>query len=134
MTTAEPASAADLDRTGESPSVLRSEEQLRVGVRTQAVGRLRIRKRVVTEEVTRTVTVRREELVVEEEPVEPGVGADHQVGDRDLEIVLHEEQVEVHTVVVPVERVVVRVRRVEGSAAVAEVVRRERVDLEQDPR
>ena len=118
----------------EAPALTRSEEQLQVGVRTEAVRRLRIRKQVVTEEVTRTVTVRREELVVDEEPLEPGTVAGQDAGDRDIEIVLHEERVEVRTVVVPVERVIVRVRRVTGSTTVTDVVRREQIDLDQPGR
>lgn len=112
-------------------TVTRSEEQLQLGVRTEAVRRLRIRKQVISEEVTRTVTVRREELVVDDEPLEPGTVTVQDAGDRDIEIVLHEERVEVRTVVVPVERVTVRVRRVAGSTTVTDTLRREQIDLEE---
>jgi len=123
------AAAAD-----ESVSVVRSEERLLVDRETRAVERVLLRKRVLSEDVTRTVTVRREELVVEREPVEDGsvLGDDDVHGPsthEELEIVLHEERVEVRTVVVPVERVRVRVVRVDGEREVTEVLRRERIDL-----
>jgi hypothetical protein len=61
--------------------VTRSEEELRVGVRTR-LRRLRVRRYVVTEYVTRTIPVRREKVRLEE------VRSD-QVGE------LRKEQVEV---------------------------------------
>lgn len=47
----------------------RSEEQLRVGTEKQATGRARLRKYVVTENVTTTVPVQREEVRLEREPI-----------------------------------------------------------------
>lgn len=117
--------------TDEPTSLLRSEERLRVGRETVATERVRLRKRVVSEDVTQNVTVRREELVVEHEPVEDDAAVDaHEHGTHEeLEIVLHEERVEVRTVVVPVERVRVRVVRVAGERTVTEILRREQIDL-----
>lgn len=134
-----PSIAADgVSAETEPPTLVRSQEQLQVRVRAAAVRRLRVRKRVVTEEVTHTVTVRREELVVEDEPLDPAIaagpaelGEGPHLEDRDLTIVLHEERVEVRTVVVPVEQVTVRVRRVDGSTTVTDTVRGEHVDLDQ---
>lgn len=118
--------------------VIRSEERLsvRTGLRTTKV--IRLHKRVVTEEVTHTVSVRREELVVEEEDLDgpvaqPGGRYDFD-GDRDVEIVLHEERVVTSTRVVPVERVRVRVRTVTDEVAVNEVLRREEIDVQTMPR
>ncbi len=59
----------------EPTEVVRHEEQLSVGTRAEATERVRVRKRVVTEDVTLTVTLRREELVIERTPVEPGTAA-----------------------------------------------------------
>ena len=47
----------------------RSEEQVRVGTQTQESGQARLRKYVVTENVTETVPVRKEKAVLETEPV-----------------------------------------------------------------
>jgi uncharacterized protein (TIGR02271 family) len=118
--------------TGDGVSVVRSEERLLLGRQTRVSERVLLRKHVVSEDVTRTVTRRREELVVEHVPVEDdGVGIEgHEPSTHEeIEIVLHEERVEVRTVVVPVERVRVRVVRVEGARTVTEVLRREEIDV-----
>jgi uncharacterized protein (TIGR02271 family) len=115
--------------TDEAVSLVRSEERLLLGRETRVSERVRLRKRVVSEDVTKTVTLRREELVVEREPItDAGVETDgHEPSTHEeLEIVLHEERVEV--VVVPVERVRVRVVRVEGERTVTEVLRREQIE------
>ncbi|SHN88345.1 conserved domain-containing protein, partial [Geodermatophilus obscurus] len=50
-------------------AMTRSEERLNVGTRTEETGRARLRKYVVTENVTETVPVSREEVRVEREPI-----------------------------------------------------------------
>lgn len=122
--------------------VVRSEERLQVGTRSEVVGRVRIAKRVVTEERTVTVTVRREELVVEEVPVDPsgapgglltehpGPGSSGTRTSPSVEIVLSEEEVEVTTHVVPRERVRVYVDTVTELVEVDESVAREVVELD----
>ncbi|HZH23025.1 MAG TPA: PRC and DUF2382 domain-containing protein, partial [Geodermatophilus sp.] len=50
-------------------AMTRSEERLNVGTRTEEAGRARLRKYVVTENVTETVPVSREEVRVEREPI-----------------------------------------------------------------
>lgn len=118
--------------------VIRSEERLNVRTDVRTTKVVRLRKRVVTEEVTHTVSVRREELVVEEEvldgPAAQTGGRFDFDGDRDLEIVLHEERVVTSTRVVPVERVRVRVRTVTDEVAVNEVLRSEEIDVQTMPR
>jgi uncharacterized protein (TIGR02271 family) len=47
----------------------RSEEELRVGTTERETGRVRLRKYIVEENVTKTVPVRREEVRVEREPI-----------------------------------------------------------------
>jgi uncharacterized protein (TIGR02271 family) len=47
----------------------RSEEQLQVGKTTEETGRARLRKYVVSENVTKTVPVSKERAVVESEPI-----------------------------------------------------------------
>lgn len=124
-------SAPNPTTVNEQASVVRSEERLHVGRETRATERVLLRRQVVSEDVTRTVTLRREELVVEREPVQDDrlVDAHEPVTHEELDIVLHEERVEVRTVVVPVERVRVRVVRVEGERTVTEVLRREQIDV-----
>jgi uncharacterized protein DUF2382/PRC-barrel domain protein len=120
--------------------VTRSEEELRVGVRTR-VRRVRLRKYVVTEYVTRTIPVRREEVRLEELPATDvaeggadGWGAPDQGGAPELEIVLHREEPEVRLWPVPVERVRLRRQRVTERRTVAAQLRKEQVEVDQDPR
>ncbi len=74
----------------------RSEEELRVGTEKREAGRARLRKYVVTEQVQKTVPVRREEVRVEREPITDAnreqalSGADITEGEH--EVVLHEEE------------------------------------------
>lgn len=62
---------------GPEASMLRSEEQLHVGTENVETGKVRLRKHVVTEDVTRTVPVSHEEVRLEREPVAdaPAAGA-----------------------------------------------------------
>jgi len=140
----------DDDATGTAPSggsapsggtapteIIRSEERLEVRTGLRPTRRVRLRKRVVSEEVTQTVTIRREELVIDEEDLadaEVVAGGDHDFGGHDHEIVLHEERVVLSTRVVPVERVRVRVRTSTEEVAVSEDLRAEQIDLETVPR
>ncbi|WKK71888.1 DUF2382 domain-containing protein [Rathayibacter oskolensis] len=55
-------------------SVIRSEERLEVTTVRTATERVRIRRVIVTEERTVTVSLRREELVIEREPLDGAVG------------------------------------------------------------
>lgn len=111
-------------------SVVRREEQLRVGVERIPVERVRVSKRVVTETVTRTFEVRREELVVERLPIAPGALGEARPAVGPLEIVLYEEQIVVDTRLVPVERVRVDVARIVEQRPVSELLRHEEVVVE----
>ena len=131
-TTADPTTAASDDPV----EVVRSEERLRVSTRTEVTGRVRVRKVVTSEQVTRTETLRREELSVEELPADGGVGDEVDLGTapagmEDFEIVLHEERLVVVTV--PVERVRVRVHRTTEEVAVTEVLQREQIAVDMVP-
>lgn len=118
--------------------VVRAEERLRVSPVTQVRERVRLHKRVVTEEVTRTATVSREVLDIEQYPAESSDAVaqnssgplDAAEQPREIEIVLHEERVTLTTVVVPVERIRVRVTRVTDQIEIEEVLRREQVQVE----
>ena len=121
----------------------RSEEQLRVGTERVATTRARLVKYVVTEDVQITVPIRREEIRVEQVPLDavdddPGeslVSADAGARSTGLpdEIVLHTERPVVTVEVVPVERVRLRVDVVEGQETVTEQVQREQIVVDETP-
>ncbi|CAB4890114.1 YsnF/AvaK domain-containing protein [Rhodococcus kroppenstedtii] len=121
----------------------RSREDLVVGTEWVPYRRMRLRKRVVTEERTVTVTVRREELVVEvsditaEDPVSgarpPRSRSDEAQPRHDdvIEMTLHAEEPVVGIEVVAAERVRARMIVVDGRpVAVTDTVRREEIDIE----
>ena len=113
-----------------------SEERLNVGTQTQETGRARLRKYVVTENVTQTVPVQREEVRVEREPI-----TDDNVGDAtsgpditedEHEVVLREERPVVEKEAVPVERVRLDTDTVTDEVTVSEDVRKEEIDTDVD--
>jgi hypothetical protein len=119
--------------------VTRSEEELRVGVRTR-LRRLRVRRYVVTEYVTRTIPVRRERLRLEEVPSDQVVegGADAweppgAAGEPALEVVLRREEPVIGVRAVPVERVRLVRQLVTDQHTVAEELRKERVEVDEGP-
>jgi stress response protein YsnF len=125
---------------GQGPvEVVRSEEELQVGVRRRR-RRLRLRKYVVTEYLTRTIPVRREEVRLEEvpAPAEPVGEPDDQptvqaAGDQPLlEVVLHREEPVIQLRVVPAERVRLFKDVVTEQRTVTEEIRKERVDLQSE--
>ena len=129
-TTELPPAAAD-----EEATMTVSEEQLVVDTQARATERVRVRKRVVTEEVTLTIPLRREELVIEREPIEPGSAeapADAQIVDAEFDFLLLAEQPVVEKRVVPVEQVRLRKDVVVEEEIVSDQVRKERVDVEHD--
>ena len=123
-------------RGGDEAVLTLAEERLVVGTRRVPVGRVRVRREVVHDEVTVTVPVRREVLHVErlddagtDQAGPDGTGLDDA---QDLEWVLHEERPVVATEVVPVERVRVVVTRTTQEQEVSAVLRREEAELD-DP-
>ena len=112
----------------------RSEEQLNVGTETRETGRARLRKYIVTENVTTTVPVSREEVRVEREPITDANRGDAMSGGdlttEEHDVVLHEEKVVVDKETVPVERVRMDKETVTGEQQVDETVRKEQVELE----
>lgn len=120
-------------------AMTRSEEQLRVTLQRYAAKRVRVVKYVVTEEVTVTVPVRREEIRIEEVPLDAdastaAAGAVDTLAPAGLPevIVLHAERPVVGTEVVPVERVRLSTELVTEHVQVRDTVRRERVDVDED--
>ncbi|MBF4575308.1 YsnF/AvaK domain-containing protein [Frondihabitans sp. VKM Ac-2883] len=110
----------------------RLEERLSVSTLSVPKERVRVKKVIVTEERTVTVTVRREELRITREPLgENGYQElpNSRAESHDLDIVLHEEQIFIATEVVPVERVRIRVNTLVDDVRVTGDVLKERVDL-----
>ncbi|GAA3179728.1 PRC and DUF2382 domain-containing protein [Blastococcus jejuensis] len=148
----EPAPASAPPRPAPDGAMTRSEEQLRVGTERVARTRVRLVKYVVTEEVQITVPVRREEIRVEEVPIDavddgPGeslvtdeesYGA-HSArpasapGELPEEIILHAERPVVGVEVVPVERVRLRTELVQGQETVSGRVQREQIVVDETP-
>jgi uncharacterized protein (TIGR02271 family) len=119
--------------TGEE--VMLSEEQLVVETERVPAQHVRVRKEIVEEEVTLTVVLRHEELIIEREPITPGeVPAQTAGGPRldepPIEIVLWAEEPVVTTRAVPSERV--RVMRTLGSQQqdITTQLRHERASLD----
>ena len=113
-----------------------SEEQLRVGTERREAGRARLRKYVVTEHVTQTVPVQREEVRIEREPIGAADVADATPGpsisEEEHEVVLHEERPVVETETVPVERIRLGTETTTDQETVSEEVRKERVEVDHD--
>jgi uncharacterized protein (TIGR02271 family) len=117
-------------------AMTRSEERLKVGTRQEEAGRARLRKYVVTENVTQTVPVSREEVRVEREPItDRNVGAARSgpnISEEEHQVVLHEERPVVEKEAVPVERVRLGTETVTDQETVSEDVRKEQIDTDID--
>jgi uncharacterized protein (TIGR02271 family) len=115
-------------------AMTRSEERLNVGTRSQEAGRARLRKYVVTENVTETVPVSREEVRVEREPItDANVGNAMDgpaISEEEHEVVLHEETPVVEKEAVPVERVRLDKETVTDQATVTEGLRKEEIEVD----
>jgi uncharacterized protein (TIGR02271 family) len=115
-------------------AMTRSEERLNVGTRSQEAGRARLRKYVVTENVTETVPVSREEVRVEREPItDANIGNAMDgpaISEEEHEVVLHEETPVVEKEAVPVERVRLDKETVTEQATVTEGVRKEEIEVD----
>ena len=117
-------------------AMTRSEERVNVDTRAEEVGRARLRKYVVTENVTETVPVSREEARVEREPITDANVGDAMEGpaisEAEHEVTLHAERPVVDKEAVPVERVRLDTETVTDQEQVSETVRKEQVDAD-DP-
>jgi uncharacterized protein (TIGR02271 family) len=115
-------------------AMTRSEEELRVGTTEREVGRVRLKKYIVEDEVTETVPVRREEVRVEREPI-TDANRDQAldgpaISEEEHEVVLHEEEVVAEKRAVPKERVRLEKDVETDEQTVAETVRSERIDVD----
>jgi uncharacterized protein (TIGR02271 family) len=127
MTTAAMTSAA----TEPSGTMIRSEEELRVRLRRRA-RRVRVKRYVVTDYVTTTIPVRREELRLEEALVdEAGRTAPPALLGDSWEMVLHQEEPVVSRRVVARERVRLSVQTVTENRRISGEVRKERIEVDE---
>jgi uncharacterized protein (TIGR02271 family) len=114
----------------------RSEEELRIGTTERERGRVRLHKYVTTEQVQQTVPVRREKVRLEREPItDANIGAatsGPELSEEEHEVVLHEEEPVVEKRVVPRERVRLDKDTVTGEERVAEQVRQEQIEVQDE--
>ena len=124
----------DLSGSNTDDAMTRSEEELRVGTQQREVGRARLRKYVVTEQVTQTVPVTHEEVRVEREPItddnrdQARSGAD--ISEDEHEVVLHAEEPVVEKRTVPKERVRLDTETVTEDRELSEEIRKEQIETE----
>jgi stress response protein YsnF len=155
QTETEPGAEPVAEAVAEAGGMVRSEEQLRVGTERVGATRFRLVKYVVTEDVQITVPIRREEIRVEEVPLDaadgdtgegllqhgdlaegerPGRHTAPDDGQLPEEIVLHTERPVVSVEVVPTERVRLRTEIVQGQETVTGQVAREQIVVDEDNR
>jgi uncharacterized protein (TIGR02271 family) len=117
-------------------AMTRSEEELRVGKAQREAGTARLKKYVVTENVTQTVPVRREEVRVERESITDAnvdrATAGPEISDEEHEVVLHEEEPVVEKRTVPKERVRLSKEAVTDEQEISEEVRKEQIEAQGD--
>jgi uncharacterized protein (TIGR02271 family) len=115
-------------------AMTRSEEELRVGTERREAGRVRLRKYVVTENVTKTVPVKKEKVRVEREPItEANRGqamAGPDISEEEHEVTLTEEEPVVEKRAVPKERVRLEKDVEQDERQVSEQVRKERIETD----
>ncbi|MEV8425748.1 PRC and DUF2382 domain-containing protein [Streptomyces niveus] len=127
------AKAATPPATGRGDEeMVRSEERLRVGTEEHESGRARLRKIVVTENVTTTVPITHEEVRIVREPIKPGdktIGRSP-MGNAETEMILHAEEAVVRKEAVAVERVRMETEKVTEQKEVSADVRKEQVEFD----
>ncbi len=115
-------------------AMTRSEEQLRVGTETREAGTARLRKHIVTENVSTTVPVSHEEVTLEREPITEANRGDAMAGgdltEEEHEVALRAERAVVEKDVVPVERVRLGTETHTEQQQVDETVRKEVIDTD----
>lgn len=115
-------------------AMTRSEERLHVGTERVEAGRARLRKHVVTEQVTRTVPVSHEEVTLSREPITDATAdaalSGPELSEEEHEVVLTEERVVTSKETVPVERVRLGTEAVTEQETVNEEVSHEEIELD----
>ncbi len=113
-------------------AMTRSEERLWVGTEQHESGRARLRKHIVSENVSTTVPVSHEEVTLQREPITEANRGDALAGgdltEEEHEVTLTEQRVVTSKDTVPVERVRLGTETVTESQQVNETVRKKEVD------
>jgi uncharacterized protein (TIGR02271 family) len=129
-------SAVGRDTSGPTTdqAMTRSEEELRVGTAQRERGRVRLRKHVTTEQVTKTVPVQREEVRVEREPVTDAnldaATSGPEISEEEHEVTLHQETPVAEKRVVARERVRLDTATVSDQRQVSEDARKEQIEVD----
>lgn len=122
------------DAVDSDGAMTRSEERLHVGTRQEEAGRVRLRKYVVTEDVTTTVPVHEERAVLEREPItgesRDAAHGDAQIAEGEQEVVLHREVPVVAKETEAVERVRLSTEDTQHEETVTDQVRKEQIDVD----
>ncbi|SOC51980.1 conserved domain-containing protein [Blastococcus aggregatus] len=115
-------------------AMTRSEERMTVGTASEETGRARLRKYVVSENVTQSVPVTREEVRVEREPItDANVGNAMDgpaISEEEHEVTLHAERAVVEKEAVPVERVRLDKTTVTDQEQVSADLRKEEIEVD----
>jgi sporulation protein YlmC with PRC-barrel domain len=128
-----PAQAGRPDTETRPDWIVRAEERVDVGTETAESGRARLHKYVDVEPVEQAVHVFHEEYEVERVPINAEDQIRGEIGEREQEIILHEERPVFRKETVAVERVRLSVRRVEEDRTYRDEIRKERIEIEADP-
>jgi uncharacterized protein (TIGR02271 family) len=119
-------------------AMTRSEEELDVGTTERETGRARLKKYVVTEDVQKTVPVRREKARVEREPITDAnvdeATSGPEISEAEHEVTLKEEEPVVEKRTVPKERVRLEKDVETDEQQFSEEVRKERIEVDDDDR
>ena len=126
--------AHDTSGPNTDDALTRSEERLQVGTQAVETGRARLKKYIVTENVTQTVPVSHEEVTVTREPItEANAGAAYSgkdLSEEEVEVTLHAERAVAAKETVPVERVKLGTETVQGQQQVDETLRKEVIETD----
>jgi uncharacterized protein (TIGR02271 family) len=127
-----PSAGQDTSGPNTDDAMTRSEERMAVGTEQVQTGTARLRKFIVTEQVTQTVPVSHEEVRVVHEPITDANRGDALAGgeltEEEHEVVLHAERPVVSTETVPVERVRLDTQTVQSEQEVTGDVRKEQIE------
>ena len=124
----------DMSGPSTDDAMTRSEEELRLGTTQREAGRARLRKYVVTEMVTKTVPVQREEVRIEREAItdanRDAAGDGPDISEEEHEVVLHEDEVVVDKQAIAKERVRMSTETITEDREVSEEIRKEQIETD----
>jgi uncharacterized protein (TIGR02271 family) len=128
--------AAPSADAGTTTAMTRSEEEMYAGTVKRPSELVRLKKVVVTEHQQMTVPVQHEEVRVVTEPITDAnrAGSNTEISDDAQELVLNREEVVVEKKVVPKETVRLDKETVTEQETVDADIRKEKIDVEHDPR